>query len=259
MIKIQSDNFNIEHIAHSGQCFRIYERSPGLWETIAFGKSLKIRKNNANLHIFECNKNEYDEIWRDYFDMQRDYNKIKDTIRASGDSYLIKAANFGYGIRILKQDLWETIVSFIISQQNNISRIKKIIERLCLPYGSRFPSPNELAEFSENDLIKLGLGYRAKYVRNIAVSVAEGKFNFDKINRMTYEEAIAYLKQFNGIGAKVADCIALYGLGKLQAFPMDVWIKRILRQQYNGSFDISRFREYAGVVQQYMFYYERFH
>ncbi len=258
MIEIRSDDFNIAQIANSGQCFRISEQSAGIWVVVAFGKSLKIHVKDDNTHIFECDTDEYNELWHKYFDMQRDYGEIKAKIRAVGDPYLTRAVDFGYGMRILNQDLWEVIISFIISQQNNIPRIRGIIKRLCAPYKLRFPTPQELAAFSEDDLEKIGLGYRARYVRNMAIAAAEGRFNFDELRKMSYHDAVAYLKKFDGIGDKVANCIALFGLRKLEAFPIDVWIKRILQRQYGGEFDIERFPGYAGLVQQYMFYYERF-
>lgn len=258
MIEIRSDDFNIAQIANSGQCFRISEQSEGRWEVIAFGKSLKIRVRDDNTHIFECATDEYNELWHNYFDMQRDYGEIKAKIRAVGDPYLTRAVDFGYGMRILNQDLWEVIISFIISQQNNIPRIKGIIKRLCAPYGLHFPTPQELLAFSEDDFAKIGLGYRARYMRNVAVAATEGRLNFGELRKMSYHDAVAYLKKFDGIGDKVANCIALFGLRKLEAFPVDVWIKRILQRQYGGEFDIGRFPGYAGLVQQYMFYYERF-
>ncbi|MBR1733849.1 MAG: DNA-3-methyladenine glycosylase 2 family protein, partial [Alphaproteobacteria bacterium] len=241
-----------------GQCFRISEVSENIWEVIAFGKNLKIRSCKNNISIFECDEKEYNEIWHDYFDMRRDYGEIKAKIRSSGDNYLIKAVEFGYGMRILNQNLWEVIVSFIISQQNNIPRIRGIIDKLCKRYDGQFPSPERLAQWSETDLEKIGLGYRAKYVRNIAIAATEGKFDFEKIQRMNYENSIEYLKNFDGIGNKVANCIALFGLRKLEAFPIDVWINRILQNQYGGKFNVDFFHGYAGIVQQYMFYYERF-
>lgn len=258
MIEIRSDDFNIAQIANSGQCFRIFEQSKGIWEAVAFGRSLKIHVKDDNTHVFECDTEEYNKLWRNYFDMQRNYGKIKAKIRAVGDPYLTSAVNFGYGMRILNQDLWEVIVSFIVSQQNNISRIRGIIKRLCTPYGLRFPAPQELAIFSEDDLMKIGLGYRARYVRNIAIAATEGSLNFSELRKMSYHDAVVYLKKFDGIGDKVANCIALFGLRKLEAFPVDVWIKRILQQQYKGTFDTTRFPGYVGLVQQYMFYYERF-
>lgn len=262
-VEVFCGDFCIEQIANSGQCFRIERVSPGIWEVIALGNRLIVRKNQLQeqkYHIFECSQSEYDCIWSKYFDMPRDYSSIKDKIYATGDPYLIQAVNFGYGIRILQQDLWEVLISFIISQQNNISRIKGIIKKLCAQNNLYFPSPEEIASYSENDLKKIGLGYRASYVKNAAMSVCSGNFSLEKLRSMNYSNAITYLKSLEGVGEKVANCVALFGLQKLDAFPIDVWIKRILEREYGGieSFQIERFPGFAGIVQQYMFFYERF-
>jgi N-glycosylase/DNA lyase len=189
--------------------------------------------------------------------MRRDYGKIKENIRATGDPYLIAAVNYGYGIRILKQDLWETMVTFLVSQQNNIPRIKNIIVKLCAPHGGQFPTPDILAQYTENDFLSLGLGYRAKYLQVLVEAVLKGNLSFDALRDMNYHDAINFLKCFHGIGNKVANCIALFGLHKMEAFPVDVWIKRIIDEQYAGNFNEKRFLGYAGVVQQYMFFYQR--
>lgn len=258
MIKIQIPDFSIEQIANSGQCFRINQLDgDNLWQVVAFGKILKIQQINTNEVIFHCSEEEYLDLWKNYFDLDRDYKKIKMLILNTGDPYLIKAVKYGYGLRILKQDIWEVIVSFVISQRNNISRIKRIIENLCMPYGVKFPSPSILAKFSEKKFKTLGLGYRTKYLINIAHAVASGKFDVEYLKSLEYLEAIRYLKLLQGIGDKVANCIALFGLHKIEAFPIDVWIKRIIDRRYNGRFDLTPFFSYAGIIQQYMFFYER--
>jgi N-glycosylase/DNA lyase len=233
------------------------EISPDVWQATAFGRRLRIRREEIHDFVFECSREEFDKIWFDYFDMQRDYSKIKENIRSVGDPYLTAAVDYGYGIRILKQDLWETAVTFIISQQNNIRRIKSIVERLCEPYGNQFPAPDRLAQYTENDFLALGLGYRAKYLKDIAEAVVSGDLDFHKLQKMNCADAICYLMRFLGIGNKVANCIALFGLHKIEAFPVDVWIKRIIDERYGGNFDVQRFSGYAGIVQQYMFFYQR--
>lgn len=319
LITICSSDFDIDQIANSGQCFRIEEISPQTWGVIALSKRLIIRRiieraenktqdnlatpnpitnDSPAIHLLECTQSEYDNIWFHYFDMSRDYSQIKSEIRATDDPYLLKAVNFGYGIRILQQDPWEILISFIISQRNNISRIRKTIKKLCAPYGLRFPSPAELSQYSEEDLRNIGLGYRARYVKNAAIAVASGSINLKKLRQIPYEEALKQLKKQGGIGDKVANCIALFGLRKLEAFPIDTWIMKILEREYGaiqnkstkgsrtklekkrkdetntiksdsglgnsvakntlGTFDPQRFPGYAGIVQQYMFYYERF-
>jgi N-glycosylase/DNA lyase len=225
----------------------------------AFNKRLLIRREEEKKQkfIFECSPEEFRRIWFDYFDMGRDYGKIKANIRAIGDPYLMAAVDYGYGIRILRQELWETIVTFLISQQNNIPRIKKTVVKLCQPYDGRFPTPALLSQCTEDDFLALGLGYRTQYLQNIVKAAMEGNLNLQKLKTMNSFDAINFLKSFKGIGNKVANCIALFGLHKVDAFPIDVWIKRIIDEQYSGNFDKTRFSEYAGIVQQYMFFYRR--
>ncbi|MDR2157725.1 MAG: hypothetical protein LBO02_00175 [Holosporaceae bacterium] len=254
---MRSLDFNMDQVANSGQCFRMRKTSSETWEVTAFARSLRIHREGDFDYVFECSREEYDAVWFDYFDMPRDYGKIKEKIRATNDPYLIAAVDYGYGVRVLRQDLWETIVTFIISQQNNITRIKNIIRRLCEPYGNRFPAPDILEKYTENDFLSLGLGYRAKYLTNISRAATRNDLDFNKLKRMNCSDAIKFLKRFEGIGAKVANCIALFGLHKIEAFPIDVWIKRIIDDYYCGDFDASRFSGYAGIVQQYMFFYQR--
>jgi N-glycosylase/DNA lyase len=258
-MKIHLPDFNLHQTANSGQCFRISEISKNVWEVRAFNKRLLICQKEEKKHdfIFECSSEEFNKIWFDYFDMKRDYGKIKANIRAIGDPYLTAAVDYGYGIRILRQELWETMVTFLISQQNNIPRIKNTIAKLCQPYGNRFPTPDLLSPCTEDDFLALGLGYRARYLQNIVKAVRDGNLNLQELKTMNSFDAVNFLKSFPGIGNKVANCIALFGLHQVDAFPVDVWIKRIIDERYGGSFDKSGFSEYAGIVQQYMFFYQR--
>ena len=255
MVTKDLQDFDIEQIANSGQCFRITQIAPETWTIKALGRTLCITKGNE--YIFDCSEEEFTSIWHNYFDLSSDYSIYKRIIRSSGDKYLINAINYGYGIRILRQDLWETIVSFIISQQNNIVRIKSIIEQLCHPFDGVFPSPALLKDFCENDFKLLGLGYRAKYVYNMVKAVLNGEIDLNYLKTLSTQDVIKYLQKFNGIGAKVANCIALFSLHKIDAFPIDVWIKRIIDKYYNGKFPIKKYASFAGIVQQYMFFYER--
>ena len=250
-------DFDIEQIANSGQCFRINQISPDNWTIKAFGQTLNIIKISKQQYMFDCTDEDYETIWYNYFDLGTDYSIYKEMIRRSGDRYLLNAINFGHGIRILRQDLWETIVSFIISQQNNITRINGIIERLCLPFDGIFPSPTLLKDYSEDDFKMLGLGYRAKYVADTVKAVLDGKLNLNLLNTLSTQDVIKYLQRFNGIGAKVANCIALFSLHKIDAFPIDVWIKRIINKYYHDNFPLEKYASFAGIVQQYMFFFER--
>jgi N-glycosylase/DNA lyase len=257
-VKIHLPDFSLRQIANSGQCFRMKEISLGVWEVIALNKRLQIQEERDSQNfIFDYSHREFDEIWFNYFDLERDYSKIKADIKATGDSYLIAAVNYGHGLRILRQDLWETILTFLISQRNNIPRIKNIIAKLCKPYGCQFPTANMLSKYTEDDFLALGLGYRAKYLRNIIKTVMAGDLNLDELKTMDFCDAISFLKRFDGIGDKVANCIALFGLHQIDAFPIDTWIRRIVDKQYGGNFDKTRFPGYAGIVQQYMFFYQR--
>ncbi|MDR0580982.1 MAG: hypothetical protein LBG04_02610 [Holosporaceae bacterium] len=257
-VRIYLPDFNLRQIANSGQCFRMEETSAGIWELIALNKRLQIQKEkNTSCYIFDCSRQDFEDIWFDYFDLGRDYGKIKANIKSIGDLYLTAAVNYGHGLRILQQNLWETIVTFLISQQNNISRIKNIIAKLCEPYGYQFPTATMLSKYTEDDFLALGLGYRAKYLRNIIKAVMDGNLNLDALKTMNFCDAIGFLKRFDGIGDKVANCIALFGLHQMDAFPIDTWIRRIIDEQYGGNFDKARFPGYAGIVQQYMFFYQR--
>lgn len=256
-VEIISNDFDIEQIADSGQSFMIDRVACDFWQVLAFNKKLMVKKHSQTFHELFCSEKDYREIWEKYFDFETDYGKIKAFIETFNDPYLSNAVRFGFGIRILRQELFETIVSFIISQQNNIPRIKNLIKKLCQPNGDRFPDAETLAKYSESDLKNLGFGYRAKYIRDIAAAVQNGKLNLDSLKQMDFESAIKYLKGFNGIGDKVANCISLFGLHKTEAFPKDVWVKRIIAEKYAGFFDHTVFKNYAGIVQQYMFFYQR--
>ncbi|MDR1528060.1 MAG: hypothetical protein LBS22_00510 [Puniceicoccales bacterium] len=258
MIEVKNADFCIEQIANSGQCFRINRLgSADIWQVVAFGKVLAVHRVDRTTSVFHCSLEEFQSIWVDYFDLRRDYGMIKDLILMADDPFLRNAVAHGSGLRILYQDLWEVIVSFIISQRNNIPRIKSTIEKLCAPYAYAFPSPHILAQYAEKDFCNLGLGYRARYLMDIAENVETGIFDMEYLKTLSSGRAIAYLKNFNGIGEKVANCIALYGLHRLEAFPVDTWISRIIRNQYGENFNIKNFSPYAGVVQQYMFFYQR--
>ena len=258
MIQKTLGDFDIAQIANSGQCFRFFEIKPKTWRVIAFQKVLDIEKLSENNYIFYCTEDEFKNTWYNYFDLQTNYKTIKNFIYETNDTYLISAIKYGYGIRILRQDLWEMVVSYIISQRNSIKRISNTINKICSYFSGFFPSPVQLSQFSEDDFKKLGLGYRANYLVEITKSIINHDLDLEKLKLMETTEAINYLKKFKGIGEKVANCIALYGLYRTDAFPIDTWIKRIINNEYSGTFDISKIKPYAGIIQQYMFFYQRF-
>ena len=247
-----------------GQCFRWNADDSGVYTGVFGKRALRVRAENGAVTL-SAGKAEFESVWRDYFDLDRDYAAIRAAVGI--DEYMKKAASFGSGIRILHQDRWEAVCSFIISQCNNIPRIKKIIETLCESFGEpfefegstlySFPSAERLAPLSPEALAPLRCGYRAPYIIEAARAVADGSLDLDALAGADYNSALKALRSVRGIGEKVANCIVLFGLQMTSAFPADVWIKRALAEHYGKDFDPGVFGEYAGFAQQYMFYYAR--
>lgn len=267
MITIREPYFSIEQICDSGQCFRMEKMEEGVYLIPAQNDCLTVTSNGQET-FFHCSSQEYEQKWKHYFDLDTDYKIFAGKIPKE-DDYLKKAAVFGSGIRILHQDLWEMIVSFLISQQNNIKRIRKCIRAVCETYGEKkedagghifytFPSPEALALASEEELRALNLGYRSKYLVKTAKSVAEGQISLDVIRKMDYPHAREELLKLYGVGEKVADCICLFALHHLEAFPVDTHIRQVLERQYPQGFPFESFHGFEGVIQQYIFYYDLF-
>ena len=268
---VHSDNLSIEQIADSGQCFRMNKMDKDRYRLVAYGRYLEITQVDDVTVDFHCSEEEFQEVWQDYFDLAYDYKRIVDQLINSSDEFLRKAAEYGRGIRILRQEPFEALISFIISQNKNIPAIKSCIEAICRQYGKRkiskgsdqfeyytFPTPEVLAEAKLEDLRKCKTGYRDKYIICAAQAVASRSLDLNHLINCTHEETVGRLREIHGIGAKVADCISLYGLHHIEAFPVDVWIKRVLKEIYQDNFDLEQYQGYAGIVQQYMFYYIRF-
>lgn len=263
MIKLILSHLNLEQIANSGQCFRWNICGPCEVEAVAFGHVLHASQNGDEF-TFSCTQDEWDSLWKNYFDENTDYDDIENRILDSGDEYLKRAFAYGSGIRILRQDLWETIVSFMISQNNNIPRIKGSINRICEKAGLkadnsadtyRFPLPGEVDPCIFIDR-NLGLGYRDTYLYNIYKYAETNPLWISSLKEMPYEEAYKELIDKKGIGKKVANCICLFGLHHVGAFPIDTHIKQILDAHYPNGFDFARYEGVAGIIQQYMFYYK---
>lgn len=238
-------------------------------EVIAHGKYLTVSQSENEV-AFDCSQEDYDAVWKVYFDIDTDYGKIINSID-NNDLYLKNASQFGSGIRILNQDLFEMIISFIISQRNNIKRIRGCVSRLCEKYGEKkvfitdkgeevtyydFPKPEILAAANIEDIKSLGVGYRDVYIKKAAEDVVSGKLNLDLLKEMTYQDAKEELLKLFGVGVKVADCICLFALHHIDAFPIDTHINSILNNEYNGEFPFDKYEGYAGILQQYMFFYD---
>ena len=257
-------DFDLVKIFECGQCFRWYADENGVYTGVAHGRAARIRQYGDSIFI-SGSVYDFETIWRDYFDLDRDYPNIRQ--RLCTDEFMQRATEHGEGIRILRQDKWEALCSFILSQCNNIPRIKKIIESLCREFGDRikfggeeyyaFPLAEKLAPLNEENLAPLRCGYRAAYVLSAARAVSDGAIDLDALSRGSPGDARASLKKLRGVGDKVADCVVLFGLNILDAFPVDIWMKRAIARNYGQGFDPGIFSPYAGVAQQYIFFYER--
>lgn len=265
MITRTIENFSMSQICRSGQCFRMTEREKGSFAVMAGDRYLEVRQQGKRCQ-FDCSEEEFSAFWQAYFDLGQDYGSYIGQIE-EGDGYLRNAAACGSGIRILRQELWEMLVSFLISQQNHIARIRRCIQNICREYGepqqnSRgerwygFPRPEALAGLEEDALKACNLGYRSKYVVRAARSVVAGETDLEAISAMPYPEAKAELMKLYGVGEKVADCICLFALHQLEAFPVDTHIRQALEKHYPQGFPAAQYEGVQGVMQQYIFFYE---
>jgi N-glycosylase/DNA lyase len=243
-----------------GQAFRWEKQEDGSYSGVAGGYFLNIAKENGNLIFNNTSMEAFEGFWINYFDLNRDYKAICRTLKE--DELLSSTIDEYYGIRILNQEPWEALCSFVISQQNNIKRIKLIISRLCRAYGEdlgngwyTFPSAERLAELSVADFEAIGAGYRAKYLEKLAKDVASGNIDLSKIKSLSLEEARKALLDIYGVGIKVANCALLFGFGFLSAFPVDVWMKRVMEYYPNGLPEC--FTGIEGIAQQYLFHWAR--
>lgn len=244
-----------------GQAFRWQQGEDGLWRGVVRGQMVTAGQEGERITLYATDREVFERIWRPYFDLDRDYGAI--LARLCEDEVLARAIRQNSGIRILRQETWEALCSFIISQNNNIPRIKGIIERLCEYFGEEaapgvfsFPRPERLAGLEVEQLAPLRAGFRARYIIDAARKVSDGSVRLDALEEMPIEAARAELMQITGVGVKVADCTLLYGVGKLEICPMDVWMKRVIAAFYPEGFPPCA-AGYEGIAQQYLFHYAR--
>lgn len=247
-----------------GQSFRWTQQDDGSYKGIAYGKSVTVKLINNTLYIDNATLEDFNDIWYNYFDLELDYAKIRTDI-SQIHPILCEAIKYAPGIRILRQEPYEALTTFIISQNNNIKRIKGIVQRFCECFGEEisdgefaFPKPEKIATLTENDLAPLKAGFRNRYLIDAAVKVASGEVNLEICKTLPYNEARKELMKIKGVGTKVADCTLLFGMHRTEAFPIDVWMKRAMETLF-PELTPKDFGEHAGIAQQYIFHYSRMH
>ena len=274
-LRISGCDLDVGKTFDCGQCFRFEKvdnsRHECEYSGVAFANDGDI------LYVYNSTEEEFFNVWAGYLGLCDDYGAISEDILSRSESSALKnAVEFGRGIHILRQEKWETLCSFIISQNNNIPRIKKIVAALCERIGEQidaknmmshgaseveyaFPDAAKVEAFGVDGLFELKTGFRAKYIYDAAQKVSGGELDLSAVSDAeTLAEAADALCSVKGVGPKVAACSLLFGFGRHDAFPIDVWIKRAIEKYFPGNFDAERLGKYAGIAQQYLFYYERY-
>ena len=276
----KQDSFELKDIFECGQCFRWNREADGSYTGVFKGNVLNVKKEDENIIFTGMVNGDIKDVVTEYFDLDRDYSKIKEEL-SKIDIYLKESIQYGSGIRLLNQDLWETIISFIISANNNIPRIKGIVERLAEKYGDKivwkgkkyysFPKPEQLKDATVEEFRDLGLGFRDIRLYETTKMVLENKIDLEKLHSEPTFEVREKLLQLSGVGPKVADCILLFStLKRFDVFPIDVWVRRVMNELYiknedenkvnkNEIMKIARekFGDLEGIAQQYLFYWKR--
>ncbi len=271
-VRVSGRDFDLKHTFDCGQCFRWNMAPDGSFSGVAGGRAVRLRQDGDGIIIENCSAADFEDFWRKYLDLDRDYGEIKRTVAIN--DLMREAVSYGGGIRILRQEFFETLMSYIISQNNSIPNIKRVVERLCAAYGEpvelegetryAFPSPERLASLKEEDFRALGAGFRDRYLVGAARLAAEGALDPLRLAEMPTAEARAELMKIKGVGNKVCDCVLLFSLGKFDLFPTDTWIKKVMAESFSaGSVSAAKsegeriFGQYSGFAQQYLFYWRR--
>ncbi len=274
-------HFDIEKIFDCGQCFRFDRVEKSKYESefcgVAYGRFISVAQDKDRIYIFNSDKEDFEKIWRNYFSLSEDYTKINNDILSLSDNQALSdAVSYGDGIRILHQEPWEALCSFIISQNNNIPRIKSLISSISEKLGEKvdtygmeshgareneysFPTPESIVSAGVSEIFSLKTGFRAKYIVDAAKKVSDKTLDLDSMLKdNNTDNCLKELCSIYGVGPKVASCVLLFGLGHYDAFPVDVWIKRAMAKYFGESFSPCALGTYRGIAQQYLFYYERY-
>ena len=260
------DDIDLEKIAVSGQCFRAKLLDGGYFRFVSGDHVIYMKETGNHQFSVSCTHDEWQEVWTRYFDLDRSYSSIYYEEREKHD-FVRKAMDCGRGLRILRQDSWEMLVTFIISQRKSIPAISKSVEALAERYGHlietdreiiySFPMPGEMASASIDELQKCGLGYRAPYIYDAIQKVVSGKLDLETIADYNDVELFEALQTVHGVGKKVANCVCLFGYGRMARVPVDVWISRAVDEDCCGEDPFPLFESNAGIIQQYVFYYKK--
>ena len=274
----QVKNFNIRQIVECGQCFRWEKVEENDYIGIAYGKVIEVLQDGDSVTMLNTNEEDFKTIWKGYFDLDKDYEKVKQEL--SKDEIISKSVEYGYGIRILNQEPFEILISFIISARNSIPSISKTIKKISEKWGEpieykgntyyTFPSAKKLDGVTVDEIRETGASFRSKYIVDTIEKINQSKenkeFDLEYIKSLNADECHIALQKFKGVGAKVADCIMLFSMNKTSAFPVDVWVKRAMIYFYNAEegslnkiriFARDKFGELSGFAQQYLFFYAR--
>jgi N-glycosylase/DNA lyase len=259
-----SDDFSLRKIAESGQCFRVAEPVRGIFRFVFKDKVLYISEISPSVFEVSCDVNEWNDTWHNYFDLDTNYAAIRASIPKS-DHYIYSAAVAAQGVRILQQDPWEMLVSFIISQRKSIPAIKSSVELLCSAFGPQchtayedlflFPSAAEISAHPREALLACKFGYRAPYIEDAAQKVRSGTLDLESLRHFSDSDLLDALKTVKGVGKKVANCVSLFGYHRTASVPIDVWIMRVINQNYAGVDPFPRYDAVSGIIQQYVFFY----
>lgn len=271
------NDFMLSQILECGQCFHFDKLDEEVYEVVAFGRAVKMEQTDKMLRIYGSSMEDYETIWKSYLDMDNDYGLIKQSV-IKADGALKTAVDEKSGIRILNQDFFETLISFIISQNKNIPQIKQCVKNISHRFGDEvigyngeafyvFPDVKKLHDVTEDELRECKVGFRAPYIKNATEAVYSGTVTKEKLDSLDIAQARELLMTIKGVGEKVANCVLLFGLGRREAFPVDVWMKRIMEQMYfDGkdtkktdieTFAVKKFGDIGGYAQQYLFDYAR--
>ena len=265
IIEIQ-DDFDLKKIIDSGQCFRARQINNNCYFFVTGEDTLVIQDEGQGRYDVSCDSQKWDKIWALYFDLYRDYKAVRSR-HFKKNAFIDEAICYARGIRVLRQDPWETLVSFIISQRKSIPAIRKSVEILCSGFGHvissqpvkcfSFPTAAEMSGVSEAELKACGLGYRAGYVADAVRKVFARQVRLDALSSMTDQELLAVLETIDGVGKKVANCVALFAYGRTSCVPIDVWIAKAINEECCGNNPFDLYQDDAGIIQQYVFYYEK--